>query len=109
MAALEKLTKKDLIALARELKQENKLLKKELENLKNGELDENKLPLFANTYYKNGNSHIVDILKYSPESNNVKVVQQIKENSKELALYKLEMVIAEKMYQQVYNSEVLSE
>jgi len=106
MAALEKLTKKDLVALARELKQENKLLKKQLDNLQKGELDESKLPLFANTYYKKGNSHIVDIMKYSPESNNVKIVQQIKENSKELALYKLEMVIAEKMYQQVYTSEV---
>lgn len=105
MAALEKLKKTDLIKLTRDLKQENKLLKKELENLKTGELDESKLPLFAHTYYKKGNMHVVEVMKYSPNSNNVKVIQTIKEQSKELALYKLEMVIAEKFYQQVYNEE----
>lgn len=105
MAALEKLKKTDLIKLTRDLKQENKILKKELENLKSGELDDSKLPLFAHTYYKKGNTHIVEVMKYSPNSNNVKVIQTIEEQSKELALYKLEMVIAEKFYQQVYNEE----
>ena len=100
MAALEKLTKKELISLTRNLKQENKFLKKELEKIKNGELEENNFPLFAGTCYKAGDKHVVDVLKYSPESHNVKVVQKIEETTKELALYKLEMVIAEKMHQQ---------
>lgn len=102
MASLDKLKKTDLVKLARELKQENKLLKKELENVQSGELDDSKLPLFAHTYYKDGDKHIVDVMKYSPESNNVKIVEKITETSKELALYKLEMVIADKFHQQVY-------
>lgn len=105
MAQLEKLTKKDLVALARELKQENKLLKKELENVQSGELDDSKLPLYAHTYYREGDDHIVDVMKYSPESNNVKIIEKITEPSRDLALYKLEMVIAEKFHQQVYQRE----
>lgn len=97
MAALEKMTKKDLVALTRELRAETKLLRKELEDLKAGELDEKTLPLYAGTYYNNGGKFTVDVLKYSPESNNVKVVDRIEESTKELALYKLEMVIAEKI------------
>lgn len=106
MSSLEKLSKKDLITLTRELKQENKMLRKQLDNVNNSDLDEKSLPLFAGTYYKEGSSHIVDVLKYSPDSNNVKVVQKIKETSKEIALYKLEMIIAEKLFQQVYNKGV---
>lgn len=105
MATLENLKKSDLVKMTRDLKQENKLLKKEIESLKAGELDDNKLPLYAHTYYKNGNKHIVEVMKYSPESKNVKIIQKIEEQNKELALYKLEMVIAEKFYQQVYNEE----
>ena len=109
MSALEKLKKTDLIKLARELKQETKLLRKELENLQSGELDESKLPLYAHTYYKEGDQHVVDVMKYSPESNNVKVIEKIVERSKEIALYKLEMVIAEKFHQQVYKKENVNE
>ena len=105
MAQLEKLKKADLVKLARELKQENKLLKKELENVQSGELDDSKLPLFAHTYYRDGDDHVVDVMKYSPESNNVKVIEKIVEHSKDVALYKLEMVIAEKFHQQVYEKE----
>jgi|11_taG_2_1085331.scaffolds.fasta_scaffold01085_15 hypothetical protein len=102
MAQLEKLKKADLVKLARELKQDNKLLKKELENVQSGELDDSKLPLYAHTYYKDGDKHVVDVMKYSPESNNVKVIEKIVENTKELALFKLEMVIVDKFHQQVY-------
>lgn len=98
---LEKLKKADLIKLARELKQENKLLKKEVTNVKNGELSDDKLPLIAATSYKNAEGqYFVDILKYSPDENLVKLDKRIEETTSELALYKLEMVIAEQMVNQ---------
>ena len=92
---LEKLKKADLIKLARELKQENKLLKKQVDNVKNVELDDSKLPLIAHTYYQQGKIHIVDIFKYSPESNNVKLIKRIEESSKELALHKMDINVVE--------------
>lgn len=98
---LEKLKKTDLVKLARELRQEVKLLKKQVENVKTVELDDSKLPLLAHTYYRKGNNHIVDIFRYCPTNNNIKLVNRIEETNKALALYRLEMNIAEQIESQV--------
>jgi hypothetical protein len=106
MAQLEKLKKADLVKLARELRQENKILKMEVENVNNKELDDSKLPLTAATVYRKGDSeYVMEVLKYSPESSNVKLEKQMVESTKELALYRLQTVIAERFYHQNYNKE----
>lgn len=93
-------TKTELNAKIRELKQNVKILTKELNDLKNGTISESKLPLVASSFYKQGELYYVDILAYSPESNNVSLKTQIVEKSKELALHKFDMVTAEMMDQQ---------
>lgn len=106
MAALDKLKKADLVKLARELKQENKLLKKEVENVTTQNVDESKLPLTAVTCYKKADGDFrLDILKYCPDNSNVKVVKSVSETTRELALFKLEMVIAEDIMQQELKNE----
>lgn len=97
---LEKLKKAELVKLARELKQELKAKKKEVDSV-----DPDKLPLIAQTYYRNGDDHVVEIFKYSPKNGQTVLVEKIVESNKELALYKLEMAIAERLMEQVYQEE----
>jgi hypothetical protein len=102
---LEKLKKAELVKLARELRQENKLLKKQVDNVKNVELDDSKLPLLAHTYYKQDGQHIVDIVKYSPASNNVKLHKRLVESTKYLALHKMDINVAEHLDEQTYEGD----
>ena len=102
---LEKLKKTELVKLARELRQKIKLLEKQVSNVKNVELDDSKLPLLAQTFYRQGDNYVVDVFRYSPKSGNVKPFKKIVESTKHLGLHKLDINVAELIQDQKFEED----
>lgn len=92
---IDKLKKDDLLAYARKLVQENKTLKKQLEN--SSSVDESNLNDFALSYrieeIDGKKVHVAYAVKCNLD--NLPKVDKVVESTKELALYKLEMKIVD--------------
>jgi hypothetical protein len=90
---IDKLKKEELLAYTRKIVQENKMLKKQLENEVN--VDDSTLNNYALAYRKeerNGEQvHVSYVVKC--DLNNAIKAKEIVETTKELALYKLELNI----------------